>query len=232
MNTLTHTEILDLWEAGRQLHPLDRSLVALRALRGSQADDVADWPLGRRNRSLFELHSSCFGPSLQGWTDCPECHEKLEFELDARELLPSDPAREASGDVVVGQRQFRLPTSRDLASALQLEDGEGASRHIMERCCLGELSPMGQELLEEAEEAMATADPGAEVRLGLVCPTCETSWQATLDIADFIWAEIDVRARRLLWEVHTLAVAYGWSESETLHLSPARRALYVEMVGP
>jgi hypothetical protein len=65
-----------------------------------------------------------------------------------------------------------------------------------------------------------------------VCPTCETSWQATLDIVEFIWAEIDVRARRLLWEVHTLAAAYGWSESETLLLSPARRALYVEMVCP
>jgi hypothetical protein len=30
--------------------------------------------------------------------------------------------------------------------------------------------------------------------------------------------------------VHTLASAYGWSESEILALSDARRRLYMEMV--
>ena len=51
-----------------------------------------------------------------------------------------------------------------------------------------------------------------------------------LDIGSFVWAEIESRARRLLWEVHTLASAYGWSEAETLSLSAARRASYMRMV--
>ena len=33
-----------------------------------------------------------------------------------------------------------------------------------------------------------------------------------------------------MWEVHTLATAYGWSEAETLALGDARRAMYLEMV--
>jgi hypothetical protein len=31
-------------------------------------------------------------------------------------------------------------------------------------------------------------------------------------------------------DVHTLASAYGWSESEILSLNPARREFYLEMV--
>ncbi|HUD55174.1 MAG TPA: hypothetical protein VMR02_08095 [Terracidiphilus sp.] len=42
--------------------------------------------------------------------------------------------------------------------------------------------------------------------------------------------QIEARARRLLYEVHTLAAAYGWSEREILSLSAPRRALYLEMV--
>ena len=51
-----------------------------------------------------------------------------------------------------------------------------------------------------------------------------------LDIGCFVWAEIESRARRLLWEVHTLAAAYGWSEGETLALSSSRRANYIRLV--
>ena len=48
------------------------------------ARDLADWPLGRRNQALAELRCSCFGPRLEGWTACPRCAEKLEFQMDAR----------------------------------------------------------------------------------------------------------------------------------------------------
>ena len=84
--------------------------------------------------------------------------------------------------------------------------------------------------LEEIGERMAVADPLAETRLTLHCPKCEYDWEATLDIVAFVWAEIEARARRLLLEIHTLASAYGWSETQILALSENRRARYVEMV--
>jgi hypothetical protein len=34
----------------------------------------------------------------------------------------------------------------------------------------------------------------------------------------------------LLRDVHTLASAYGWKEDEVLHLTPARRHAYLELV--
>jgi hypothetical protein len=44
-----------------------------------------------------------------------------------------------------------------------------------------------------------------------------------------VWAEVDVRARRLLADVATLARTYGWTEPEVLALSEARRAAYLRL---
>ena len=45
------------------------------------------------------------------------------------------------------------------------------------------------------------------------CPSCAHQWKSASTSPAFVWAEIEARARRLLLEVHTLASAYGWSES-------------------
>jgi hypothetical protein len=77
---------------------------------------------------------------------------------------------------------------------------------------------------------MAQADPMAEIRVTVNCPACGNESEETLDIVTFLWAEIEGRAKRLLWEIHAIASAYGWTETEILALSDSRRALYVEMV--
>ena len=41
---------------------------------------------------------------------------------------------------------------------------------------------------------------------------------------------LDAWAKRVLEEVHTLASAYGWAQSEILSMSAARRRRYVAMV--
>jgi hypothetical protein len=102
----------------------------------------------------------------------------------------------------------------------------------LELCRIGgvESSEWTDEIIEKVGESLATADPMAERRVALTCPACDHAWSDSIDVASFIWAELEARARRLLWEVHSLASAYGWSESETLTLSAARRAMYLEMV--
>jgi hypothetical protein len=69
----------------------------------------------------------------------------------------------------------------------------------------------------------------AETRVAIECPKCCNRWDEALDIAVFLWAEIDAQARRLLRDVHVLGSAYGWSEADILSLGERRRALYVEM---
>ena len=82
--------------------------------------------------------------------------------------------------------------------------------------------------MDRIGEAMASADPMAEIAFDFDCPGCGTAFREDLDLAAFLWKEIEVEAKRLLFEVHTLASAYGWREHEVLALSSARRAYYLE----
>ena len=50
------------------------------------------------------------------------------------------------------------------------------------------------------------------------------------DVPAYLWEELDVRARRLLDEVHALARSYGWAEREILALSEVRRNAYLDRV--
>jgi hypothetical protein len=235
MRALSSSDFLDLWERGFGLHPVDQGLLILGAvLSETSYDSLADWSVGRRNQALAELRSTYFGPSLHGWTSCERCGEKLEFEVDSGAFVRGavGAAGNLSEAIVVKGRSFRLPTSRDLARAAQETDSYSAAIRILEACSLGtaESAAWSEEDLEEVGERMAMADPLAEILLNLRCPICDYECNPTLDIAAFLWAEIEARAKRLVFDVHALASAYGWTESEILSLSEQRRAIYLEMV--
>jgi hypothetical protein len=235
VRALSSADFLNLWERGLRLHSLDQGLLTLgEAFPEASSDTLADWPLGRRNRTLVELRSSCFGPRLEGWVACPACAEKLEFDLDGRALVGLEASEDPipSEPIVVKGHSFRVPTSRDLARVARDPDPGRGAIYLLESCRLdsAEAPVWSEEDLEEVGESMARADPLAEILLTLKCPACGSEWAEALDIAAFLWAEIEARAKRLLWEVHTLASSYGWSEREILLLSEHRRAHYLELV--
>ena len=86
-------------------------------------------------------------------------------------------------------------------------------------------------LRHSAAAGSAALDPAANIRLGMRCTDCGHAWDAVLDIGACFWDELGTRARQLLESVHRLASAYGWREAETLALSPARRAAYLNLIG-
>lgn len=235
MQTLTETELLDLWESGCHRHPIDRALLTLaRALPDTSYDSLAGWPLGRRNQALTNFYSQCFGRHLRAWTACPTCGEKLEFEMDA-ELLSGEETWEgkgASDPVTVNGWTLRLPTSRDLAVVADETDPITGALRIVEGCLVEPSAPgeWSEEELSEIGERLSMADPLAEIRVSVPCPACGNDRKETLDLVSFIWTEIEARVRRLLFDVHTLASAYGWSEADILSLSENRRSMYLEMV--
>jgi hypothetical protein len=239
MRALTHSELLEIWENGQALHPLDQGLLSLHVALPELRDSAADWPIGRRNGALAELHSAWFGPALRGWTGCPECGEKLEFGLDAKRLAHRQP-QDAGQSITFKEQTFRLPTSRDLAKVTTESDPRKAAIELLERCRLDSRSAAQEEGstatawderdLDAIGEQMALADPLAEIALRFDCPACGSLFDESLDLAAFVWAEIEGRAKRLLLEVHSLASAYGWSEAQILSLSAARRESYLALV--
>jgi uncharacterized Zn finger protein (UPF0148 family) len=227
MRALTNPELLDLWERASGLHQLDRALLAIAATEtGEPYAALADWPLGRRNAALARLRRECFGSALTGWVACPQCGERLEFSLDMGMLL-KERGQQAT-QLSAGGSNLRAITSRDLASAAAEIDERAAAQKLLSLCS-GQERDFTDDELEALGERLAEADPLAETLLDFACAACDQRWQEPLDIAAWLWAEIEARARRLLYDVHTLAAAYGWTEHEILSLSEPRRAVYLEM---
>ncbi|MGB8022379.1 MAG: hypothetical protein WCF04_14200, partial [Candidatus Nanopelagicales bacterium] len=143
-------------------------------------------------------------------------------------------------DVRVGEYAVlcRPPRGVDLIEATRTTDGS-AARAALLAATIQRASRNGDavtaaslpaEVVDEIGRRVSEADPLAEVRLAATCPACCGSWEATLDPAAFVWAELRDWGRRVLWEVHVLAAAYGWPEHEILSLSPQRRQAYIGLV--
>jgi len=226
---LTGQGILDVWERAQGRGPTAAALVLLAAATpGVSWEDLGALPVGERDRRLLALREQTLGPCLEAFARCPACSEALDLALDAAAFATG----EAPSELHLDGLRFRLPNSLDLLAAERCFDVEDARRLLAERCLL---EPEGHELTEAEIAAMAAAmteaDPGAELLLDLLCPACGEGWSEPFDIATFFRAELDVQARRLLREVHALARAYGWRESEVLALTPGRRRVYLEMLG-
>jgi len=239
MRALSNADFLTLWENGHRLHPVDRALLAIRASLPEDPDSritdepVADWTLGRRNRTLAELRTLYFGPRLEGWTTCSQCGEKLEFEVDCRTLAQTH-EETSSQPIAIRGSTFRLPTSRDLARIAGETDPQQAALLLLQNCTVNvparDISDWSESEIEEVAEKMALADPLAEISLGFECPVCHHTSEEILDLSSFLWAEIETRAKRLLVQIHALASSYGWAESAILAMSDVRRAAYLQMV--
>jgi hypothetical protein len=234
MTGMDAQSLLECWEHGRRRHPLDRALLLFAAAEpGADPETLADRTLGQRNAALLRLRQSLFGDAMKSCVACPHCGENLEFALSASSLLEraTERGQGASADVHAAGHTLRLPTSRDLAAMAAERDQLGAARRLLQRLCV-ENAPAqwSADLESQISRAMDEADPCIDLALDLVCPACGHLWNAPFDVGAFLWEEIDVRARRLLDEVHALARSYSWSERQILELSETRRRAYLERV--
>ena len=181
---------------------------------------------------------------MVGMATCPECGDRLELNFDVNDVRATpendpEPGEEFSITVSDYEVRFRLINTQDLVAILDGSRDVVFARHLLlNRCILavhyrGEESSLDQlplDVVDEVVERMELLDPQADVQLALYCPSCGHRWEAAFDIASFFWTEIESWVRRILREVHTLARAYGWRESDILDMSPQRRQLYLELV--
>jgi hypothetical protein len=243
MRALSATELLGVWERGLTQAPVQRALELLAAASvETPRDSLAGLSIGRRDASLLTLRERTFGPRMASLVVCPHCGQQLELTFnvdDVRAGSPAEPAPEIAMTISSYEVQFRLPNSADVAAVAERPDSSEKRQLLFERCllaarCNGEATTPNRlpaDVIDAVAERMAQTDPQADVQLGISCPSCGHRWRAALDVVSFFWSEIDAWAHRVLREVHTLASAYGWHESEILALSPWRRQLYLEMVG-
>jgi hypothetical protein len=234
MQALTDMALLGIWDRGQDRSPVDRGLLLLAAaLPKLDAECRADLSIGERDAAILRLRQVTLGRQLPGCAVCPRCGERLEFELDAEHLLAELPQPAPRELNLGGGLRFRLPSSRDLATAAQAGDVDEFAHKLLQLCCVDppaiSESPPGA-LLADIEARLASEDL-ADIQLRFDCIACGEAWAEHLDIVSYFWEEIGRRARRLLDDVHWLAVCYGWTEGQILALSDARRDAYLQRCG-
>jgi hypothetical protein len=237
MHPLTVPELLNVWERGAGARPFERALEILSAAApDTPATALAQVSIGRRDARLLRLREWAFGSELPIMAACPRCHHPLETTLTVCDLCaPAEGPSETSLTIGEYKIRCRAPNSEDLAACVGL-DVVASRRSLLGRCVIeascGDKSVPTEELPASVIEAVvgriAETDQ-AEIRIDLTCPDCGHRWDEVFDIVSFFWTEIDAWARRLLREVHVLALAYGWNEREILVLSPMRRQIYLAM---
>jgi hypothetical protein len=242
MRLLLTAELLDVWEQGLHQMPVKRGLTLLAAsCLELSPEKLAGLSIGQRDALLLILHKQTFGSRLVGIASCPHCNGNLEMDFNVDDILVNPEVKQVNDLSVVMEDyevQFRLPNSLDIMTIVNQQDLDTAKGALIKRCLLsasqsGEKKSFDQlpsDLIEAVVKKMAEADPQADVRLALSCPTCGHKWQEPFDIMSFFWDEINNWAKRLIHDVHILAVAYGWSEEKILALSPWRRQAYLDLV--
>lgn len=246
MRPLDAATLLDAWELGDRASPGERGLLLLRLARpDAPSDAVSRSSVGLRDAELLALRQRAFGPRIRTVAWCPACGEALDVDFATTDIVAEAPAGGAEAPLTLARDgwhvTFRLPSAGDLA---QLGEAVGSGeidaspdRWLLRRCVVDVtaggtargVDQLSGALVEAIAEAMAGADPQAEIELAMSCPACGEGWSSPFDIVAFLWREIEARAHELLRVVGTLAAAFGWSEREILAMSERRRRGYLEL---
>jgi hypothetical protein len=204
--------------------------------------DVRELFIGDREALLLHLRRLTFGEALPCVLACPHagCGETLELPLTVGALLvpPVAEPRAVHETELAGVRvRFRLPTGKVQEAAAELAQREPAVAlaELVAACVVdvqdrnGErLDGLPAPLVAPLGAVLETLDPQAEMRVSLTCVTCGTPFEALLDAATLLFAELG--SGRIFRDVHVLASRYHWSEAAILRLSSERRRHYLALI--
>ena len=253
MQSLSAAQLLNVWESGGTRSLPERGLALLAAAcPDTTREALAELNIGRRDAQLLTLREWTFGPRVFSVSLCPNCGEQLAIGFDLDEIRQHETAASQTAEASDVEQpvkcfslqhcdyalSFRLLNSLDLDSISGQSDAAVSRRALFERCVLSaehkgkaaKPAELPDELIAQLSTRMAQENPQADMQLALNCSSCGHKWQVLFDIVSFFWREIDEWAQRILREVHSLASAYGWTQTEILGLSPTRRQIYLELI--
>ncbi len=245
MHPLSNQELLNAWDKGLDQRPVEKAISILAvACPETEAGSLAMLSMGQRDQLLIRLREMTFSPVFLGVAKCPGCNDRLEMSFLGSEIAPPEdvskngPEKNLKLDVAGYEIIFRIPNSPDILSIFEVKDLSEARRMLLDLCIKSAkhgpidipTNQIPSEVLNSVVDGMAKADPLGDIQISLSCGSCGHQWQITFDILHFFWAEIDAYAHRIILDVHRLARAYGWSESEILNMSWRRRQIYLDMV--
>jgi hypothetical protein len=188
-----------------------------------------------RDYLVLKLRELTLGSRVQLVLACPECGQRMDvdFSLDQIPFGPTRPGR-AHDPLAVDGMAFRLPTGGDqeeIAARGELSEAEAIGR-LIDMCLLRaeDASRLDADLRQRIEAEMERVAPHLDLELDMTCPECGHVFLEALNVAALFFTELGLQRGHLYREVHRLASAYHWSESDILAMTREKRRLYLELV--
>jgi hypothetical protein len=242
LKTIEEKKLLAVWENGLNQPLISRSLSLLAAFYPSfDISQLASWPIGQRDARLLDIRVKLFGEVFHNTANCPHCEQKVEWEMQAKDLNFQGIEEEktiTNFDIEYqGQAlSFRLPTSADIIEIQAYVGNEDPSDQLIRKCLLRSTLPLTTSeaipagLKSIVNQKIEEQDPLADIRFQLNCPVCKHNWSISFDIMQYLWIELNDWAIKLFQDIYLLASTFGWPESDILDMSRQRRNIYVNMI--
>lgn len=194
--------------------------------------------VGDRDYLMFALRRLTLGDSFQGVLACPLCAAPMDISFGAEDVpVEPRPQTAASYTLELGSAagslrtvRFRLPTGGDQEAVLDMDHG-AAVEALLERCIVDDGgAPLAIDEREAVVTAMDRLAPQVDIELDLTCPVCGHAFLMPFDVTAFFFHEMGINGAQLLREIHSLALAYHWSEADILSLGRDRRRAYLGLL--
>jgi hypothetical protein len=127
----------------------------------------------------------------------------------------------------------RQPTGEDQRRWSQrryASQGEALAAIVDALVIEGQVTVDDERSLATIAAALGEHDPLVDFNVSCTCPVCTQPVEMAIDLEEMALMRLAVVRRSLLADVHALASAYGWTESEVLALPPERRASYIALI--
>lgn len=227
MHPLSASELLDVWERGRNLNPVHQAILLLLAACPEISEKaILELSIGKRDQYLLALHEWTFGSRFVGLASCPACGEQLELNFSAEDILKNSGAnlesfgKELKNNVDKELRinednydiSFRLPSSQDLLFIANCRDHyEGNFKDNS-----GNISSSKQQLIEQCliEIKYAGKEIPAKQIPEFILETV-TRRMAELDPITDIELELACPACARSWNSIFDIISYFWTEIDS-----------------
>ena len=237
LRELTGRDELSVSETGTigAIQLLDRLLADGHetALIPGQADEIAT---ADRDWLLAEIYKRAYGTKIESTISCTTCSSFIDLNFNLDDLLafiqsktPEISVREADKGIFElhdGSR-FRLPRGKDEFAILGLSPDK-AEKTLLERCLVQASSNRDTE--QQLLTVMGQFAPVIETEMAAQCPDCGEQQTIYFNIQSFLLSALMRERKRIMMEIHRLAMAYHWHHNEILNLTRSLRRMYLSFI--
>ncbi len=166
---------------------------------------------------------------------CSHCGKAFDVPVTQSELPVKPPGEgfpEATVETSLGNIRVRVPVGRDQEAIAGISDAQEA-RKVLARYCIVDAELMNRRVVKltetdllAIEAAVERISPELTVSVRADCPECRSPQSVPVDPYQCLrW-----NFSGIFEEVHTIASAYHWSESQILSLTRSRRKRYLSLI--